>query len=112
MARPRNEHPTPAELEVLKILWSRGPATVREVRETLKGQRRRRAYTSVMSLLGVMTDKGLVKRKQHGRAFLYTARTPRDGGRVPVAFAELHGSAPPKVSHNRALRQVATRPEA
>jgi len=78
MARPRNEYPTPAELEVLKILWEQGPATVREVMETLKGQRRRRAYTSVMSLLGVMTDKGLVKRKQQGRAFLYTAGTPRD----------------------------------
>ena len=77
MARPRNEHPTPAELEVLKILWERGPATVREVMETLRSQRRR-AYTSVMSLLGVMTDKGLVKRKQQGRAFLYTAGIPRD----------------------------------
>ena len=78
MARPRNEHPTPAELEVLKILWERGPATVREVMETLKSQRRRRAYTSVMSLLGVMADKGLVKRKHRGRAFLYTAGIPRD----------------------------------
>ena len=60
MPRPRHEHPTPAELEVLKILWDQGPATVRQVMEVLNRQRRR-AYTSVMSLLGVMTEKHLVE---------------------------------------------------
>jgi len=71
MARPRLSHPTPAELEVLHILWEHGPSTVREVMERLP---RQRAYTSVMSLLNVMTEKKLVGRAPEGRAFRYSAR--------------------------------------
>jgi predicted transcriptional regulator len=80
MARPRHEQPTPAELDVLKILWSRGgPASVRDVFEVVnRGARQPRAYTSVMSLLGVMTDKGLLRRKLHGRAFVYEPVAPRE----------------------------------
>lgn len=70
MARPRQTHPTQAELEVLQILWERGPSTVREVLEVLPKER---AYTSVMSLLNVMFEKGLVTREPEGRAFRYTA---------------------------------------
>jgi BlaI family transcriptional regulator, penicillinase repressor len=77
MPRPKHEHPTPAELEVLQLLWEEGPATVRDVMEALN-RRRRRAYTSVMSLLGVMTDKGLLKRRLKGRAYLYEARVARE----------------------------------
>ena len=77
MPRPRHEHPTPAELEVLQLLWRRGPSTVRQVMEALN-RRRRRAYTSVMSLLGVMTDKGLLKRRLKGRAYLYEPRVARE----------------------------------
>jgi predicted transcriptional regulator len=72
MPRPLSEHPTPAELEVLQVLWSRGPSTVRQVMDELN-RTRRRAYTSVMSLLNVMAEKRLVRRKPHGRAFLYVA---------------------------------------
>jgi predicted transcriptional regulator len=78
MPRPKTEHPTPAELEVLKILWDHGPATVREVLEHMSGGGRRRAYTSVMSLLGVMADKRLLSRERRGRAFVYAARIPRE----------------------------------
>ena len=60
MARPKQPHPTPGELEILRILWERGPSTVREVLELVPQER---AYTSVMSLLGVMTEKKLVTRK-------------------------------------------------
>jgi BlaI family penicillinase repressor len=77
MPRPRNENPTPAELEVLKIIWERGGLTVRDVMDELN-RTRRRAYTSVMSLLNVMTDKGLLHRKPKGRAFIYTARMGRE----------------------------------
>lgn len=73
MPRPKSEHPTPAELEVLQILWKRGPLTVREVMNELNDMRPR-AYTSVMSLLNVMNGKKLVRRKPRGRAFLYTPR--------------------------------------
>jgi BlaI family penicillinase repressor len=76
MPRPKHEHPTPGELEVLSILWQRSPLTVREVREALN-RRRPRAYTSVMSLLGVMTEKGLLSRKPAGRAYVYSPRAGR-----------------------------------
>ena len=77
MPRPKEEHPTPGELEVLKILWQRGPSTVREVMDVLN-QRRERAYTSVMSLLNVMTNKRLLKRTPHGRAFVYQPCVDRE----------------------------------
>lgn len=77
MPRPKEQHPTPGELEVLKILWDRGESTVREVMEVLN-QARPRAYTSVMSLLNVMTDKGLLVREARGRAFVYRAKVGRE----------------------------------
>jgi len=80
MARPRHEQPTPAELEILKILWDRGrPASVRGVLAVVNQDNEApRAYTSVMSLLNVMTDKGLLRREPDGRAFLYEPVRPRE----------------------------------
>lgn len=78
MARPRNEHPTPAELEILKILWERGPSTVRDVLAIFEQRGLQRAYTSVMSLMNVMAEKGLLTREPQGRAFVYTAGSPQD----------------------------------
>lgn len=80
MARPRHAQPTPAELEVLKILWHRdGPATVRDVLEDVnRDADPPRAYTSVMSLLNVMTDKGLLRRSPLGRLFLYEPSASRE----------------------------------
>jgi len=77
MARRPQETPTEAELEVLKILWDRGPSTGREVLDVLNAQRKR-AYTSVMSVLNIMADKGQVTRKPQGRAFIYSAKRPRE----------------------------------
>ena len=73
MARPKQNHPTPAELEVLQVLWDDGPATVREVMQRLQKQRPR-GYTTVMTLLNVMHEKGLLRRKPRGRAFVYSAK--------------------------------------
>ena len=78
MPRPKHPHPTPGELEVLRILWDGGPATVREVLDALEARGRGRAYTSVMSLLNVMAEKGLVVRTPQGRAYLYAAKLKRD----------------------------------
>lgn len=80
MPRPRHEQPTPAELELLKILWDRGdPTSVRDVLEVVNRHANvPRAYTSVMSLLNVMTDKGHLRRFAQGRAFLYEAAAPRE----------------------------------
>ncbi len=77
MARPRHKNPTPAELEVLQIIWEHGPCTVREVMNLLK-PKRPRAYTSVMSLMNVMAEKGLLNQKPKGRAFIYSAKVSRD----------------------------------
>jgi BlaI family transcriptional regulator, penicillinase repressor len=77
MARPRHEHPTPAELEVLKILWEQSPMTVREVMDVQNRKSVKRAYTSVMSLLNVMADKGLLDRTPKGRAYVYAPKVKR-----------------------------------
>lgn len=77
MARRPQETPTEAELEVLKVLWERGPSTGREVLNVLNSERKR-AYTSIMSVLNIMSDKGLAIRKPHGRAFIYSAKRPRE----------------------------------
>jgi BlaI family penicillinase repressor len=76
MARPRHENPTPAELEVLQVIWDQGPSTVREVMKVLNRQRPR-AYTSIMSLMAVMAEKGQLSQKPRGRAFVYSAKVSR-----------------------------------
>jgi len=77
MPRPRSEQPTPGELDVLNILWDRGPCTAREVWNVLN-ERRKRHYTSVNSLLATMADKGLLRRHSDRRAFLYEAKIARE----------------------------------
>lgn len=76
MARPRSTQPTPAELEVLKIIWENGPLTVRGVMERL-GKRPQRAYTTVMTLLNVMWQKKLLRRRALGKAYQYAAAADR-----------------------------------
>ena len=78
MARPRHEQPTPAELEILKILWTRGsPASVRDVLDLVNGEADEpRAYTSVMSLLNVMTDKGLLRARAARPSLSLRGRRP------------------------------------
>ena len=67
--------PTPAELEILRVLWQHGPRTVREVQEQLD-QERPTGYTTVLKLLQIMTDKGLVRRDESARAHVYAATAP------------------------------------
>ncbi len=69
--------PTPSELEILGVLWERGPSTVREVRQALDA-RRPTGYTTVLKLLQIMTEKGLVRRDERERAHRYTPRLPRE----------------------------------
>ena len=69
--------PTDAELEILAVLWSRGPSTVREVHETIT-KRRGAQYTTVLKLLQIMTEKGLVERNEKQRAHVYEAARPRE----------------------------------
>jgi predicted transcriptional regulator len=69
--------PTEGELEILKVLWEHGPSTVREVHETLN-HARPTGYTTVLKLLQIMTDKGIVVRNESQRAHVYEARIPRE----------------------------------
>ncbi len=73
MARPPSRYPTEFELEILKILWRDGPATVREVREAL-ARSRELAYTSVMTIMGIMTKKKYLARSMQGASYVYRAR--------------------------------------
>ena len=77
MPRRRQETPTEVELEILQVLWEHQPSTVREVVDILN-QTRPRAYTSILSMLNVMFDKGLVTREMQGRAHVYRAETSRE----------------------------------
>src|SRR5262245_31772150 len=65
--------PTDAELAILRVLWDRGPSTVREVHEALSASQRS-GYTTVLKLLQIMTDKGLVVRDETKRAHVYGPR--------------------------------------
>jgi len=69
--------PTDAELELLTILWSRGPSTVREVYETVTA-RKPAQYTTVLKLMQIMADKGLVRRNEKQRAHVYEAAQSRE----------------------------------
>lgn len=69
--------PTPSELEILAVLWNAGAATVREVQQALEA-RRPTGYTTVLKLLQIMTDKGIVKRDESRRAHRYSPRLPRE----------------------------------
>src|SRR5947208_2368246 len=91
MPRPKEEQPTAGELEVLKVLWDRGPSTGRDVMDVLNAARPR-AYTSVMSLLNVMTDKGLLVRQPQGRAFIYRPKSDR-GRTLRRMIADILGRA-------------------
>lgn len=70
MARPASRHPTELELEILKILWRDGPASVRHVRDTLASSRTL-AYTSVMTIMNIMTKKCYLQRTKAGGSFVY-----------------------------------------
>lgn len=69
--------PTDGELEILTVLWSRGPSTVREVHEAI-GARRPAQYTTILKLLQIMDEKGLVRRDQKQRAHIYEPSQPRE----------------------------------
>ncbi len=72
MARKRSPRPTDAELGILRVLWERGPATVREVFEVLHPITAS-GYTTILKFLQIMHEKGLVKRNEDQKSHVYTA---------------------------------------
>lgn len=71
MPRPRSDVLTEAEQRIMRVLWTRGDSSVREVAEALEATYPV-AYNTVLTLLRILTDKGYVSPRQEGRAFIYT----------------------------------------
>ena len=69
--------PTDAELEILTVLWSIGPATVREVYDVIT-RRRQAQYSTILKFMQIMAEKGLVRRDEKQRAHVYNAARPRE----------------------------------
>ena len=69
--------PTDAELEILTVLWSIGPATVREVYDVIT-RRRQAQYSTILKFMQIMAEKGLVRRDEKQRAHVYEAARPRE----------------------------------
>jgi len=73
--KPLRRKPTDAELGILRVLWTRGPSTVREVAEAMG---RTAGYTTVLKLLQIMTEKRLVARDESARTHVYRAAYTED----------------------------------
>jgi len=95
-------NPTPSELAILQILWSRGPSTVREIHEVL-AREKDVGYTSALKFLQIMTAKGLVTRTEDQRAHVYSAQQPAEKTKQQFAADVLkrvfHGSASQLMQH-------------
>jgi predicted transcriptional regulator len=74
--RPASRTLTPQELEIMKVVWELGGATVRDVYERLRA-RRRIAYTTVLTMMNVLERKGHLKKRAERRSFRYQPARPR-----------------------------------
>jgi len=81
--------PTDAELEILTVLWSRGPSTVRDVHEVI-ASRKPAQYTTVLKQLQVMAEKGLVRRDETQRSHVYEPARSREWTQKQLAGDLLH----------------------
>ena len=106
------KQPTSSELEILNILWEKKSATVREVYEVVNSTKPV-AYTTVLKLMQIMTDKGLVSRSEQGKAHLYQAEFSQDetqkGLVADLVDRAFHGSAMLLMQH--ILQNETTSPE-
>src|ERR1041384_6185644 len=69
--------PTDAELAILRVLWNRGPSTVRQVQDVLN-ETKKTGYTTVLKFMQIMVEKGLVRRDVTAYAHVYEARVPQE----------------------------------
>ena len=91
MARKPSTTLTDVENTIMEVLWHKGEASVHDVLEGLSGKKKQ-AYTTVQTLLGILKDKGFVVQRKQGRAFLYKPLVSRAEARS-VALKHLIGSA-------------------
>lgn len=110
--RPRSQPPKPtdAELAILRVLWQRGPSTVREVMDELNRQADT-GYTTVLKLLQIMTDKGLVVRTEAGKAHVYEA-AQAEAHTQQQLVAHLLDRAFGGAAHKLVLQALTARPAA
>ncbi|MBS3933580.1 MAG: BlaI/MecI/CopY family transcriptional regulator [Truepera sp.] len=109
MSNPTHPQPTDRELSILQILWELGPSTVRAVnRELNRREGRDIAYTSVLTVLQIMTEKGLAARNDSQKTHVYQAAVPQQ-----VIERALTDQLIDKLFQGSALRLVlnAVRPE-
>lgn len=102
------QKPTTSELEILRVLWSRGPSTVRDVHDALS-EKKSQGYTTVLKLLQIMTAKGSVRRNETQRAHVYEACLPAEQTKRQIAGDVLQrvfeGSASQLMMHALAGRK-------
>jgi BlaI family penicillinase repressor len=100
--KPKKPVPTNQELEILKVVWQRGPSTVREVYQDLLKQRKI-AYTTVLTMMGILEQKGHLKKKAGEKAYVYTAAKPQaqvmDNMVKEFIHRVFNGSAKPLLVH-------------
>ena len=111
-AQPALPPPTDAELDVLRVLWDRGPSTVREVHDVV-GAAKQVGYTTVLKQMQVMHQKGLLTRSERFRSHLYEPASTRDAIERQFAATVLHqvfaGSARGLLQSALAGRRVSAR---
>lgn len=78
MPKRASNTPTPAEMEILEVLWARGPSTVREVHGVLEARGKSTGYTTALKLLQIMADKGTVTRDASARSHVFAPAKPRE----------------------------------
>ena len=81
----KNKTLTEAELEIMRVVWELGEATVRQVHERLL-ESKDTAYTTVMTMMGILEEKGHLVREKHGRAFVYQPSRPK--GQVVASMVD------------------------
>ena len=77
MPRKPSTHPNDVELAILRVLWERGPSSVRQVHEALR-RGRQTGYTSTLKMMQVMAEKGLLRRDDSQRPQLYRPAVPAE----------------------------------
>jgi predicted transcriptional regulator len=77
MSKDPGSRPTAAELQILSVLWRDGPSTVRQVWERMHSPKSV-GYTTVLKLMQIMAEKGLVSRDESAHSHVYAARRPRE----------------------------------
>lgn len=107
--RPKNPTLTPQELEIMKLVWQRDTATVRDIYETLL-ERRKIAYTTVMTMMKILETKGYLKKRRQDRAFVYRPARPKSqviaGMLREFIDRVFNGSAEPLLVHLVKSRQI------